>query len=139
MTMPAEYRTAAEDFERFLAAALDESGLATRNQVYTMVQGVFQAFRRRLDVRDAIRFADALPPLLRALFVADWDVDEPKRPFGTREAMTQEVQALRIDHNFAPDTAIRDVAAALRRSVDASALDRVLAELPNGARAFWSV
>lgn len=51
--------------------------------------------------------------------------------------MTQEVQALRVAHNFAPDTAIHDVAAALRRNIDQAALDRVLAELPQGAAQFW--
>jgi len=137
MTIPMEYRTAVEDFEAFLKDARDESGLATRNQVYTMVQGVFQAFRRRLDIRDAIRFANMLPPLLRALFVDDWDVDEPRRSFGSREAMTREVQALRLDHNFAPDSAIRDVAVALRKRVDETALDRLLAMLPEDAQAFW--
>jgi uncharacterized protein (DUF2267 family) len=139
MTIPSEYRTAAEDFERFLVDARDESGLATRNQVYTMVQGVFQVFRRRLEPREAVRFAGVLPPLLRALFVEDWDMDEPRRAFETRDAMTREVQALRRDHNFAPDTAIRDVARALRRNVDAAALDAILATLPDGARAFWRV
>lgn len=51
--------------------------------------------------------------------------------------MTQEVQALRVAHNFAPDSAIHDVAAALRRNIDQAALDRVLAELPRGAAQFW--
>ena len=51
--------------------------------------------------------------------------------------MTKEVQALRADHNFSPETAIRDVAVALRQNVDESALDRVLARLPEGAVRFW--
>jgi len=60
MPMPIEYQLAAPEFERFLRDAIEASGLATRNQAYTMVQGVFQVFRRRLDVRDAVRFADIL-------------------------------------------------------------------------------
>ncbi len=139
MTIPSEYRVAAEVFEKFLVDAREESGLATRNQVYTMVEGVLRTFRRRLDVKEALRFADVLPPLLRALFVSDWDVDELKRPFDAREAMSKEVQTLRIDHNFAPYTAIHDVATALRRNIDEDALDRVLATLPDGAREFWRV
>jgi len=139
VTIPSEYRVAAEVFEKFLVDAREESGLATRNQVYTMVEGVLRTFRRRLDVKEALRFADVLPPLLRALFVSDWDVDELKRPFDAREAMSKEVQTLRIDHNFAPYTAIHDVATALRRNIDEDALDRVLATLPDGAREFWRV
>jgi uncharacterized protein (DUF2267 family) len=111
--------------------------LTTTHQVYTMAQGVLQAFRRRLDVKDAILFANVLPPVLRAIFVADWDTDEAKRPFEVRAVMTKEVQSLRGDHNFAPATSIRDVAIALRRNVDEAALDSVLAKLPDGAAQFW--
>lgn len=57
MLIPMELQHASEDFERFLADARDISGLTTRNQTYTMVQGVLQTFRRRLSLQDAIRFA----------------------------------------------------------------------------------
>ena len=135
--MPFAYESASQDFEKFLADAIESSGLTTRNQAYTMTQGVLQAFRRRLEIREVARFADVLPPVLRAIFVADWDPDEPTRPFESRDVMTGEVQALRRDHNFSPDTAIRDVATALRKNVVVAALERVLATLPPGAAEFW--
>ena len=137
MPVPPEYQRASQDFTKFLLDARETSGLATTHQVYTMVQGVLQVFRRRLNVKDAVLFASVLPPVLRALFVADWDTDEPRRPFEDRAVMTKEVQALRADHNFAPESSIRDVAIALRRNVDEAALDRVLARLPEGAVQFW--
>ena len=137
MTIPMELQCASQDFEKFLAEVITQTGLTTRNQAYTTVQGVLQCFRRRLETEEAIAFANALPPILRAIFVTDWDLQEPKRPFDTREAMTREVQALRKDHNFSPDTAIRDVAAALRRNIDRAHFDRVLATLPKGAEDFW--
>lgn len=137
MPIPMEIQRASEEFESFLRDARDRSGLTTRNQTYTMVQGVLQAFRRRLGVADAIRFANVLPPVLRAIFVADWDTTEPQAPFTDRETMTLEAQALRQEHNFAPSSCIRDVAAALRSHTDAAALDRVLASLPEGAADFW--
>jgi uncharacterized protein (DUF2267 family) len=71
MPMPKEYQLATQEFERFLRDAIETSGLTTRNQVYTMTQAVFQTFRRRLDVREAVRFAHVLPAILRAIFVAD--------------------------------------------------------------------
>jgi uncharacterized protein (DUF2267 family) len=104
-----------------------------------MVQAVLQTFRRRLDVKQTINFANVLPPILRVIFLSDWDIDEPRPPFGDRRIMTAEVQALRADHNFAPDTAIRDVALALRRHIDEEAFDRTLTQLPNGASEFWSI
>jgi uncharacterized protein (DUF2267 family) len=88
-------------------------------------------------VPDALLFANALPAVLRAIFVADWDLEEPTVPFSGRRTMTREVQAFRGDHNLSPETAIADVAAALRRHVDEATLDRVLARLPAGAVDFW--
>ncbi len=116
MPMPNAFQHAGEAFDRFLTDARDISGLTTRNQTYTMVDGVLRAFRARLTVRDAIRFANVLPPVLRALFIADWDTDAAPLPFADRAVLTKEAQSLRIHHNFAPDTCIADVAQALRRT-----------------------
>ena len=138
MPIPAEYQRATDQFYRFLLEVRDKSNLGSTHQAYTMAQGVLQAFRRRVAVKDAILFAGALPAVLRAVFVADWDdIDEPRRPFEDRAVMTKEVQTLRAEHNFAPDTAIRDVAGVLRKHVNKAAFDRVLARLPDGAARFW--
>jgi uncharacterized protein (DUF2267 family) len=139
MTLPSEYQRASLDFDKFMVDARDISGLTTTNMAWNMVVGVLHTFRRRLDVRDTARFANALPPVLRAIFVADCNTDEPRLPFNDRAAMTKEVQALRAAHNFAPDTAIHDVAVALRRNIDEEDFDRVLAALPEGAVEFWRV
>ena len=137
MPVPSEYARASDQFYSLLVDARDAAGLGSTHQAYTMLQGVLQVFRRRLDVGEAVRFASVLPPLVRALFVSDWDVDEPTRPFGDRAGMTKEVQSLRASHNFAPDTAIGDVARTLRGYVDEETFDLLLAELPDGAVAFW--
>jgi uncharacterized protein (DUF2267 family) len=138
MPVPMEYRLASQDFDRFLAEVAEATGLATRNQAYTTTQAVLQAFRRRLDPAQAIAFAQVLPAMLRALFVMDWDPQEPRVADWDRAAMTEEVRRLRIDHNFSPDTAIADVARVLRGHVDAAAFARCLATLPPEAQAFWS-
>lgn len=139
MPIPAEYQRASLDFEQFMLDARDIAGLTTTNMAWNMVVGVLHTFRRRLAVKDALRFANVLPPVLRAIFVADWNAEEPQLAFGDRVTMTREVQALRAAHNFAPDTAIRDVAQALRCHVDATDLERVLGTLPEGARDYWTV
>lgn len=139
MPIPMAIQHATEEFERFLVDARDISGLTTRNQTYTMVQGVLFTFRRRLGVVDAIRFAGVLPPVLRAIFVADWNVGEQPVPFADRASMTREAQALRRDHNFAPSSCLHDVAAALHRHVDQADFRRVLETLPAGAMDFWRV
>ena len=111
--------------------------LATHNQPSTRVQAVLTAFRRRLTLPQAIAFAGVLPPVLRAIFVSDWDTDEPLRPFENRAAMTREVMDFRKDHNTSPDSAIRDVASALAHHVDQAAFQRVLRTLPAEAADFW--
>lgn len=137
MTIPMEYQHASEAFEAFLADAREATGLTTRNQTYTTVQAVLYVFRRRLTIADALRFANELPPILRAIFVEGWNVQEEQLPFADRAAMAKEVQAFRRDHNFSPDSAIADVAKALRRHVDAAAFTRMLATLPQEAQEFW--
>ncbi len=137
MPMPQEYWQASRDFERFMADAKETAMLATHNQTYTMVQAVLTAFRRRLTLPQAIAFAGVLPPVLRAIFVSDWDTDEPLRPFENRAAMTREVMDFRKDHNTSPDSAIRDVASALAHHVDQAAFQRVLRTLPAEAADFW--
>lgn len=138
MPMPMEYRQASRDFDAFMEDLRDTSMLTTTHQSYTMLQGVLQVFRRRLTVQQALHFADALPPVLRAIFVSDWNVEEPIRAFASREKMSLEARELRPDHNFSTETAIADVAAALRRHVNAGAFERALAGLPPAARDFWA-
>jgi uncharacterized protein (DUF2267 family) len=139
MPMPRDFQHACEDFDALLEAARIGADLATRNQTWTMVDAVLRVFRRRLSVAQAIGFADVLPPLVRAMFVADWRVDVAPVAFSSRAELTAEVQEVRRHHNFAPETAIGCVAAALRRQVDPIAFDRVLATLPEGARDYWAV
>jgi uncharacterized protein (DUF2267 family) len=137
--VPLEYENATIDFRRLLKDARDAAGLVTTNQSFTMLDGVLRTFRRRLDVHQAIAFAAVLPAAARALFVTDWDPGEPRREFGDRADLVEEVKDLRRDHNFSPEDCIDAVAIALRKNVDEAALDRVLAELPSGAREFWAV
>ena len=120
-----------------LLDARDIAGLWSTHVGSTRTQGVFQVFRRRLSTGDSIAFADFLPIRLRALFVTDWNIDEEKKSFESREAITREVTLLREYHSFAPDTAIRDVAEDLRRQLDEVTFDELLAQLSAGAVEFW--
>jgi uncharacterized protein (DUF2267 family) len=137
--VPREYQRIREDLYDFLIAARDKADVETTHRSYTMCQGVFRVFRRRLQVEEAIRFSNALPAGIRALFVADWDdMDKSKLPFDSRASMTKEVWSLRPMHNFAPKTAISDVAFALRQIVDEEQFEKVLTTLPPEAKRFWT-
>ena len=137
MPMPQDYQLAAQRFDAFLVDAQDALDLATRNQTYTVVQAVFLTFRRRLTADAVLTFADGLPPVLRAIFVAEWAADEHRQGFPSHEVLEAEVRSLRADHNFAPDGALRTVTAVVRRHVDNDRFDKALDSLSPEARMFW--
>jgi uncharacterized protein (DUF2267 family) len=135
--MPWTYRQATREWQAFLAEARAAMNLESDNATYTAVQGVLQAFRRRLTAQQAIDFAQALPSVLRALFVADWQLAEPLPP-GTRADWTAEAMALRPHHNLTPPNCVEATSLALRKSILREDLDRALATLPPFAAEFWS-
>ena len=137
MPMPWTYRQATREWQAFLAEARDAMGLTSDNATYTAVEGVLRAFRRRLTPQQAIDFAQVLPSVLRALFVADWQLQPPIPP-GSRADWTAEAMALRPHHNLTPPNCVAATALALRKSVLRADLDRVLATLPPFAAEFWS-
>jgi len=137
--MPLEYRQASVDFDAFMQDLVATSMLQTSHQAYTMLQAVLQAFRHRLTVPQAIAFANVLPPVLRAIFVSDWDAEAPIKRFVSRDELMKEIRAFRHDHNLSTETAIEDVTSTIRRHVDPEAFERVLNILPPDARHFWFV
>jgi uncharacterized protein (DUF2267 family) len=139
MPVPAEYGRATDEFYKFLVDARDLAELWSTHVTYTMTQGVFQVFRSRISIKEALAFANILPVGLRALFVADWDTQEPIKSFEDRESLTKEVKALRKEHNFSTDNAIEVIAKSLRKHVDEAALDKVLEGFSIEAREFWKV
>ena len=139
MPLPTTYRHATRDWRAFLDDAKEELGLESDNMAYTAVQGVLLTFRRRLSPAQALAFADQLPAVLRAIFVARWDVTQPPIDWADRAALTAEAKSLRPHHNLTPDNAIGAVARALRAHVRQDDFDRLLEGFAPQARAFWHV
>ncbi len=137
MPMPWTYRHASREFRAFLDDAKNRMCLESDNSTYTAVDAVFQVFRRRLTVQQGLDFASVLPSNLRAIFVADWKIEDPPLPFTGREALTSEAKRVRRHHNLTPDNAIEATAWSIRRCVDQRDFDRVLACLSPEARDFW--
>lgn len=132
-----EYQRARDDLEAFLSEAREALDFTTRNPTYTTVQSVLLTFRRRLTAEQLLAFAAVLPPMLRAIFVADWTPDEHVDGFPPAEDLAKEVQALRHNHNLSPANAISIVARVLRHHLDEQAFDRLLLTLPEGSQDFW--
>ena len=137
MTLPFEYQNPTLQFERFMVDARDCASLATTNMAWNMVVGVLHAFRNRLSVNQALAFAAVLPPMIRALFIEDWNPQQAVLPFGEPADWLADVRSVRPEHNFSPPDAVVSVATALSRHVDTQAFERVLALLPAEARRYW--
>jgi uncharacterized protein (DUF2267 family) len=138
MPMPWTYRQATREWQAFLADAKAAMEVTSDNVAFTAVEGVLRAFRSRLTPQQAIDFAQVLPCVLRALFVADWQIGESSVSSGNRADWTREAMALRPHHNLTPLNCVAATAHALRKSVLKEDLDRVLATLPAFATEFWS-
>lgn len=138
MPMPWTYRQATREWQAFLADAQYAMDTPTDHSTFTAVEGVLRAFRHRLTPQQAIVFAQVLPSVLRALFIADWNLSDPPAPPGNRADWTAEARALRRHHNIAPENCVAATAYALRRAVLREDLDRVLSRLPPFAAEFWS-
>lgn len=138
MPMPWTYRHASAEWQRFLDIAKEEMDLVSNNSAYTAVEGVLLTFRRRLTVAQALRFADILPAVVRAIFVFRWQPAVPA-PWGGRDAQTKEAMALRPNHNLTPNNCIEATATALRAVVRADEIDPVLAQIGPEAEAYWQV
>jgi uncharacterized protein (DUF2267 family) len=139
MPYPTEYSSASADFDRFLDAVKQNAMLQTRHQAWQVARAVLLVFRDHLSARDALRFADALPPLLRALFVEGLDPGRMPQPFPFRDVLDAEVAAVRRDHNFVTPTSIGEVAAAFWPVVDRLRIEAVLDSLDPAARAYWNL
>jgi len=139
MTVPMQYAHASERFERFMRDAQTRLDRVTSHQTYQSVHAVLRVFRRRLTPQEGLDFANVLPAVLRAIFVEDWDLSEPVRPFASRTDLTREVQQVRVNHNLSPDTVIADIAVALRSQVDPVAFEACLGRIGPEARDFWAV
>ncbi len=139
MPMPFAYRSASADFEKFIEDLLAISSLATSNQCYTQTRSVFLVFRSHVEPQVALDFANALPPVLRAIFIEDWNLTSPVTPMPDKEKLLAEVKAVREAHNFSTDTAIAEVALALRRNMNELDYDLMLQKLPAEAAQFWKM
>jgi uncharacterized protein (DUF2267 family) len=137
MPMPQAYFQASRDFEAFMEALKRISLLQTTHQCYTMVEAVLHALRGHMSLHEALAFADRLPPVLRAIFVSDWDVDAPIRPVTDRAGLQREILGLRHNHNLSTPTALEDVGAALRETMGRDEFGLLLDALPADLARFW--
>ncbi|MBY4894933.1 DUF2267 domain-containing protein [Rhodobacteraceae bacterium N5(2021)] len=138
MPMPWTFRHPQREWTAFLDDVADVLGSPSANVAYTATEGVFRAFRRRLTVDQAVAFAQCLPSVPRALFVQDWQLEDPV-PWAEAATYIAEAKSLRQTHNFASDQVIEAVSFALHRAVGPEYLHKRLQDIGPEAVAFWHV
>ena len=99
----------------------------------------FSRFPQPREPQVALDFANALPPVLRAIFIEDWNLASPVTPMPGKEKLRAEVKAIREAHNFSTDTAIAEVALALHSNMNELDHGLLLKNLPAEAAAYWKV
>ena len=134
--MPMEIAYASRQFLELLAALKRTAYLETHTQCYAMLRAVLHEFRRYLTIPQALALADALPPIVRAIFVEDWQPADPPRP-PSPQAFDAAVTRRLAPHHAPPgDIALRVFEVLQDRSAQPK-LARALAALPAGLRTLW--
>lgn len=135
--MPFTYRHATDEWRGFLKDLRDETLIISDNVLYTGTQAVLHAFRARICVQDALDFANLLPAILRAIFVADWQI-APPRPWPTRDDLRSEMLDLRRDHNFCPPDLLEVLLRAIPATTRRMEFDRLMIRIGPEAGDFWA-
>lgn len=139
MPMPYTYRHASEEFRAYLKDLRKRTLIDSDNVLYTGTDAVLTGFRARLTVAQALRFADELPSVLRAIFVWRWNPEAPGLPWPDRETLRDEMVSLRRDHNFCPPELLEEILMAVPRTMRPPDFARALAMIGPEAEAFWEV
>lgn len=137
MPMPYTYRHSSEEWRGFLRRMRERTLIESDNVIYTALQGLFRAFRARTEPHLVLAFGDELPSVMRAILVANWDLDAPRQPWVTPEEIEREVRAFRQAHNIAPVGILGDLIPEVRAEMHGKAFERVIARLPIEGQRLW--
>lgn len=140
MPCPQDYQIGDKIFYDFLNEVRIDTDLGSTHMSYTVTQGVFQCFKKRISIANSILFCNLLPAPLRALFVADWNPFQEILPAGNREDWLMDTQSLRKEHNFTYlcEDPVKSVAKVIRNYIDSDKFEIYLKNLPSDIREFWS-
>jgi uncharacterized protein (DUF2267 family) len=134
MTIPMEYAHASKEFEAFMSEFVALADLPTHHRAYHSIRAVIHVFRSHLPVKEALTFANVLPPVLCAIFVEDWQPAEEPLPFPHRKTLLREIKSIRSDHKLAPETVMEDAAMWMCGSSTAFWLNCLRTRLVSGPR-----
>lgn len=109
MTQPKDVRYASQQYQEWLAALKNTAGLQTHNQRQAMMRAVMYELRECLTTDEVLRFAGALPPLPRGIFIENWLPRESPADPVSSASFVEKVFTSLSPHHIPPDTIVADV------------------------------
>lgn len=137
MTLPLEITHACRFYEAYADDLVARAMLQTHNQAYAMTRAVLHRTRDHLTLAQGIRFAQGLPVVLRAIMIADWDVDAAPSVHSGRSAFRADVIHRLSPHHVPPDTIVEDVIQTVAAHADSFAFNQALLALPEEIASLW--
>jgi len=139
MTVPRDVVSGSEQFRDWLVALKERAMLGSTNQSYAMLRAVLHEVRDRLPLDEALRFADALPPLVRGIMLEAW---HPERAAGggaaeTRPSFLDAVKVRLEPHQPPPDSIVEDALAVLAQRTPPNILPILSEHMPPELREAW--
>jgi uncharacterized protein (DUF2267 family) len=136
MTQPYEILHASKLFQDWLAALKERAMLQTHNQSQAMFRSVLHCVRRYMTTDEVLTFADALPPLVRGIFIEGWR-PAPPAVLRSPEDLVRDVIADLASHHVPPDSIVSDVLFVLAARSEPWAAKILRAQLPEQLRPLW--
>jgi uncharacterized protein (DUF2267 family) len=136
MTVPQDVSYASEQFREWLLELKQRALLGSTNQGYAMLLAMLQELRDRSSIDDALRFADALPPLVRGIMLDHWHPAGAGTPT-TRRLFLGAVKERLEPHQPPPDSIVDDVLAVLAHRTHSVVLPVLTEHLPPELQAQW--
>jgi uncharacterized protein (DUF2267 family) len=135
MPTPQDVAYASQQLQEWLLELRGRALLGSTHQAYAMLRAVLHELRDRSSLDDALRFGDALPPLVRGIMLEAWRPQDA--PPATGASFLEAVKARLEPHTPPPDTVVDDVLAVLARRTHPALLPTLTRHLPPVLQPQW--
>ena len=128
-----------QETDIWLKELKDELRLENPNQAYGALRAVLHALRDRLTVDMAAHLAAQLPAMITGIYYDGWKPAAVPNAIRTRSEFIQNVRDRASGHDeLDPGFAIQGVVHLLERKIEPGQIRKILSQLPEELRGFWS-
>ena len=135
MPTPQDVAYASQQLQEWLLDLRQRALLGSTHQAYSMLRTVLHEVRDRSPMDDALRFADALPPLVRGIMLERWH--PPHAAPATRPTFLDAVKERLEPHTPPPGGIVEDVLAVLAQRTQPNLLPTLTEHMPAELQPQW--